>query len=164
MKLRESSPEFSQLKEEWHERAKNARTIEDFEALYNDLLSYAHDYGTIVHATWELMYAAFALIEYSEKGGLSGFQAAFLGWNAIDAFIRSRGSGARILFYDDLLYPQYDRHFCKQLILRKTAEALQAQAKDLLVGHEDVAESIHKRWTEIAEGRFPSFVEVTDEP
>ena len=126
--LNEESGEFQQLKKEWAEKTKNIKTTEELKEFIDKLLDYGHDYGTIVHAMWAAMMAAFYTMNNSGQGGITGFQAGFLGWMAINEFIRNTDNGARIIFYEDFVWRNID--VCKFVIDSDTYEKLQKFAKE----------------------------------
>ena len=155
IKLNEEDPIFFKIRERWEERARAVQTIEDFEALYRDLLEEVqHDYGTVIHATWALMLAAFFLVNHSPQGGFTGFQVSFLGWKGIDEFIRSTRLGARIIWMEDWLYPQMQAR--QQAYPTKSqAKKLQEEAKKNLESGTPMAPEVIAWQQQIAKGDFP---------
>lgn len=86
-------------------------------------------------------------------------------WDFIEDWqYRNNKCGLKIIDYDDMLYPQYDYKFEKQLS-QETFDALQSTAKELL--SEDIAYLVHpkvlKHWKSIAEGNIPFDYSIKEE-
>ena len=128
MVLDEESKDFQNLKKEWAKRVKEIKTTEELKVFIDELLDYGHDYGTIVHAMWAAMMAAFHTMNNSDQGGITSFQAGFLGWKAVDEFIRNTKNGARIIFYEDFVWNP--ENICKFVIDVRTYRQLQKFAEE----------------------------------
>ena len=114
----------------WLEEASLLTTPEQLAAFVKKLTEeYDHDYGTIVKAMQAAMKASFNVMNESKQGGITGFQAGFLGWWAVEEFMSIKAP-ARILEVEQMLYPQYEYKF--NSIDRETFEGLQKKAKQKL--------------------------------
>lgn len=148
--------EESGIQKDWHERAKKM-TLEDLPEFIRELTEdYEHDYGTICHAIAAAAVAAAWSVERTPQGGITGFQAGCIGWE----ILRQWGApeigelGARLLDYDNLLYPQYADKFTA--ISKDTLDAVQKAANDrLAANHEHVADEVVAHWKYLARGGVP---------
>ena len=71
---------------------------------------------------------------------------------------------ARILTYENMLYPQYENKFQK-VISKETWEWLQAEAHKNLEKNIDreISPTIRKHWMDIVDGKVPFGYTVTEE-
>ncbi len=143
------------LIEQWNKEAKGIKTPDELAQFVTKLTTeYEHDYGTIVRAVTAAMLAGFSVVDKSPQGGITGFQAGFIGWDMVKEFMSIQGA-AKILDYDNLLYPQYADKFEKTL----TAEiwgVTQQKAKDNLAeSNEHTNHNVISHWESIAAGELP---------
>ena len=147
------------LEKEWFEQAKK-QTFETLPDFMNHVMNdYIHDYGTVCHAVSACALAAAWAANDSKgaRGGITGFQAAFVMWDFIKQWdYSSNKCGLKIVDYDDMLYPQYDHKFDKT-ISSNTWEALQERAKELLSENENsiVHPDVREHWKSIVNGLVP---------
>lgn len=140
--------------EAWLKEAKQIETPEQLADFTDRLMTdYEHDYGTIIHAIWAAMMAAFYCLEHSDQGGITGFQASCLGRSALQEFMGVNGP-ARVLKFEEMLYPQSAERFAPQLsaeswnwLQEKAAESLQEQT----AAHAQV----RAHWVAICDGQVP---------
>lgn len=158
--LDEESKEFQEVKQEWFKQAKEIKSIEELTGFINHLLNdYVHDYGTVVRAISAMTFATACMGATIE--GITGFQAGFVMWD----FIRwwqypDNKTGMRLLDYDKMLYPQYNKHFSK-IISKATWEKLQEEAKRKLEEGAGV-DKVQKHWQSIIDGVVPFGFEVEE--
>lgn len=148
---------------EWFEEAKHMKA-ENLPAFYKRMThEYNHDYGTACHAVAACALAA-AWAACSEKDtGLSGFQAGFVMWDFIKNWaITGNECGLRLIDYDDMLYPQYEKKFDK-VIDRKTWESIQKKAKEELEKSVYADDKVRLHWRKIANGIVPFGYRVVEE-
>lgn len=145
----------TQFREQFEGRLKTA-TLETLPALLTEMAGFQHDYGSICLACAFAATAAAWAIEHSPSGGITGFQAGAVGWE----FLRQWGSpeigkiGARLLRYDDLLYPQYADKFTA--ISAETMAAAQKLASENLAEKGDYAvPEVVSHWQSVADGQVP---------
>lgn len=142
-----------QYKEFIYKKASEVKTKEDFNKLFDEILEYDHDYGSIVYGCMAAMKGAFNAVNRDERsGGITGFQAGIIGWQCVAEFMHIKGS-ARILDYDDLLFPQYAHKF-EKTISKSIWEETQNKAKENLAkdfGHP----SVRAHWQSIVDGNIP---------
>lgn len=102
-----------ELIKEWYNRAEVIKNEEELSRFVHELIyDYEHDYGTIVHAIVAAMNASFTVINNSDQGGISGFQAAAVAWKLIPSFFGIHSDvPLRLLNYEDMLYPQFENKF-----------------------------------------------------
>ena len=79
----------------------------------------------------------------SEQGGITGFQAGFIGWEMVKQFMSVGDCGLSLRDWENMLYPQYEDSF-EKTIPRKIFEGLQEKAKERLA-KADKDESINGR-------------------
>lgn len=148
--------ESMHLEKEWFQEAKK-QTRDTLGQFIDHLMTdYQHDYGTICHAIAAAALAATYAADNSPQGGITGFQAGFIMWDFIKQWMYPTNTcGLKIVDYDNMLYPQYERHFDKT-IPSHTWELLQAQAKELLKTEaHDAHNEVYKHWQSIANGQVP---------
>lgn len=143
------------LHKDWHDEA-SKQTLETLANFLNKLANdYEHDYGTICHAIAASAIAAAKAMNKSSQGGITGFQAGCVMWEFIRQWMHIDGP-ARLIEYEDMLYPQYREKF-EKIISRETADLLIDKAKELLNKNkkEDVNINIWGHWITIAAGIIP---------
>lgn len=154
--------EEQHLEKEWFKEA-HEQTIESLPKFINHVMNdYDHDYGTICHAISACAIAAAWAANKHEQGGITGFQAGFIMWDCIEQWMFTNNKTAlRIINYDDMLYPQYEKKFDK-VISRETFESIQKAAKDLLDEYKSTPEDrrcahpdVVKHWKSIIDGNVP---------
>lgn len=113
------------------------------------------DYGKIVYAISGCMLAVANYIDRSEVGGITGFQASFIGWEMVRKFLcHNNKTSLKIIDYDNMLYPQYDYAF-EKTINRETWERIQKQARVLLEETNSANPSVIEHWKSIDKGIVP---------
>ncbi len=100
------------LRKAWMERAEGA-TFETLPGLLRDLAGHEHTYSSIVLAVAAAALAAAKVMDRSEHGGITGFQASIVMWEFMRAWMQwpEDGVGRVLLDYDYLLFPQYEDRF-----------------------------------------------------
>lgn len=135
-------------------RAGEVKTTKDLVKFIEEVTTYKHDYGTIVYGCYAAMKAAFNVVNRSPMGGITGFQAGCLGWEAVKEFLSIKGP-AKLVKYDSMLYPQYADHF-EKTIDKETWEHLQKEAKRLTAEEAGVAHpNVKAHWQTILDGVVP---------
>jgi hypothetical protein len=136
----------------WYEEARKvtAETLPAFVAhLLND---YHHDYGTICHAVAAAALAGAMAVEHDPaQGGITGFQAGAVMWEFLRVWDRI-DCPARLVKYEDLLYPQYDERFRE--ISASTWKWAQERAASLLAGG-GAHPAVRAHWESIVGGTVP---------
>lgn len=145
-----------EFKEYIYKKANDIKTKEDLDNLLNEILNSKEiDYGKIVYAMSGAMLGVARFIDRSEIGGITGFQAGFVGWEMVKHFlITTNQTSMSIVDYDTMLYPQCKSRF-KKVISKRTWELLQNRAKTLLEESKDAHPKVIKHWKKIAKGKVP---------
>ena len=144
-----------EYKEYIYAKANEVRTKEELDALLNEVVNDQDlDYGKIVYAMSGCMLAVSHYIDRSEVGGITGFQASFIGWEMVKRFMHESRVGMRIMDYENMLYPQYKNRFEKR-INQTTWACLQERAKKLLEESKDAHPDVIKHWQSIVNGKVP---------
>ena len=154
-----------EYKEYIYEKAKKVKSKKDLDKLLKEVVSCEElDYGKIVYAICACMMATCNYIDKSPVGGITGFQAGFIGWEMIKAYtiISNNDCGMKIVNYGDLLYPQYDNH-SDRVISASTWKALQDKAKKLLEESSGAHPKVIERWKSIVENKVPNGYVVEEE-
>lgn len=147
-------------KEEIETKAKAVKTKEDLDNLLNEITIKDHDYDSIVRACWAAMLGAFNYVNRSPVGGISGFQARFIGCAAIMEFMGiKKDSPVRIVQYDNMLYPQYHEHFDK-IISQETWKYLQEEARKNLEENTSANPRVIQHWQSVVNGKVPFGYEI----
>ena len=139
-----------------YDKADKVKTKEQLDELLKEIVeSKELCYGTIVFAISGAMLATAHYINESEVGGITGFQAGFIGWEMIRKFlVHENKTALKIINYDDLLYPQYKNKF-KKVIDYELWKTIQDEAKILLSTHKDAHPKVIKHWGKIVKGKVP---------
>lgn len=139
-----------------YEKANNVKTKKDLDALLKEVINDKElDYGKIVYAMSACMIATLKYIDRSDVGGITGFQASFVGWEMIREFIiYDNKTSMKIVDYDEMLYPQYEMEFQKT-ISQNTWKSLQKQAEIRLKESPDAHPEVIEHWKSIVEGKVP---------
>ena len=119
------------FKEQAYEIAKSVNTTDELAEFVKFISNTPLDYGTAVYAQCAAMLAAQHVINQSEQGGITGFQAGFIGWEMVKKFMSVGDCGLSIRDWENMLYPQYEDRF-EKTIPRKIFEGLQEKAKERL--------------------------------
>lgn len=147
------------LQKTWYETAKTQiKTPDELATFMKFLLSeYNHDYGTICHAMAACALAAVNVLNASAQGGITGFQAGAVFWEFTKRW-RHLDGPARLLEYENMLYPQYEEKF--NTITPETWKHLQAKAREELTKHAEgksgpVSPAVVEHWRNILAGHPP---------
>lgn len=144
-----------EVQEQLRKERKNIRTFDELiQFLENVKDNYNCGYGEAPRA---IAQAALATAWHlADEFGITGFQAGFVMWDFIrDWQYRNNKCGLKIINYDDMLYPQYDYKFEKELS-QETFDTLQSAAKELLTNKDEyVHPKVLKHWKSIANGNIP---------
>lgn len=158
---RKAITEKDGVHKQWYKDAEKVRTPDELAAFVTRLTTdYAHDYGTICHACAACAIAAAWAVNRSPSGGITGFQAGCIMWEFIRNWM-SKDSPMRLVDFQDMLYPQYERKFQKA-ISGDVWEWLQEQAKEKLGDDRPAAGAVESHWESIADGVVPFGYEVSD--
>lgn len=162
-----TKPKISELeaREKWsYNEISKIESMDDLKNLYEDMMSYEHDYGSIVSAMGAFAAAAAWMMNNDKdgQGGISGFQSGGVMWE----FLRGWGSvhddspGYRLTNYENLLYPQYAEKF--STIPKDILESVQEKAIEYLKEWEDtpedqrcVSSNVLDHWEFLAGGGIP---------
>ncbi len=144
------------------------QSMETLPVFLNHLVNdYEHDYGTIVRAITAGMMATFSAINKSDQGGVSGFQASFIGWSMVDEFLHTGSCGAMLVKFEDMLYPQYEEKFTRNEISKKLWKRLQEEANlklvDAAVSPDMQNTKVVDHWKSIVAGVVPFGYTVKEE-
>lgn len=142
----------AEYKELIYKRVELIENLDQLNGLIKEIMEYDHDYGTIVYGCYAAMKAAFKVVNNSPNGGITGFQASCLGWEATKDFLSIRGP-AKILDYDNLLFPQYEDDFKKTISVETWKHLQDKAAKELKIG--GGSPEVQKHWESIVAGKIP---------
>ena len=148
-----------------YKKASEVKTKKDLMNLLKEVVeSKDLDYGKIVYAICGSMIATCNYINMSPVGGITGFQAGFIGWEMIKNYTITCDNefGMKIINYGDLLYPQYE-HRSDKVISHKTWKALQEEASKLLKEKTFASTYVIQHWKSIVEGKVPFGYKVGEE-
>lgn len=140
-----------------YEKADKIRTKKELEHFITEIVKTKDlDYGKIVYAICGSMIATCNYIDRSPVGGITGFQAGFIGWEMVKEYLirTNNDCGMKIINYGELLYPQYKDRTDK-LISSSTWKALQERASEKLKEVPDAHPKVIKHWKKIVKGKVP---------
>lgn len=149
----------------FYKQAKELRSIGQLAEFLEEITTkYHHDYGTIVHAIAAAAVGAANVVNRSEVGGITGFQASCVEWSFIRHYgVHSEDELLTMIDLGRLLYPQYDDRM-PRTISRDTFEEIMKRAKEKLAEEEGkpaedpckAHPTVRARWELIASGSVPS--------
>lgn len=153
--MKQAITEESGVHKAWIPEA-HKQTVETLPEFLRKLCEdYRHDYGTYVHAAAAAAIGAVAAFDHHpDSGGMTGFQAGCLGWEMIREYMSIRGP-ARLLEYENLIFPQYDYKFEKTITAETWAE-IQKKARQMIAENRTVHPDVLRRWESIVAGELPN--------
>lgn len=141
----------------WYKEA-GAMTAEKLPEFVRKLShDYDHDYGTICHAITAAAIGAAWSVERSPSGGITGFQAGAVMWEFMRHWNSVEGP-ARLLDYNDLLFPQMEHKF--RCISPEIWNGIQEKAKAHLSNRNGAVPAVVAHWQSIADGNIPFGLQV----
>lgn len=162
---KKSITEEDGLQQEWYEDASHITRANLQEFINHIMDDYDHDYGTYCHA---LTAAAIATV-HAYGTELSGFQASIISiLFPRNYFYRDILTGISIRDWDDMLYPQYEQKFQKNISKDMWEGVKQAAQKNLDEKVQDeefggfVSPEVEAHWQSIVEGNVPFGYEVVE--
>jgi hypothetical protein len=143
------------LRASWYAEARK-QTLKRLPAFLEKLAGHKHDYNTICYACGAAAVAATWAIERSPSGGITGFQAGAIMWEFITEWMGEQDKPLRLVKYENMLYPQYEREFDK-IISQETADWLKAEAQKRLNDRADdgAHPAVVAHWRSITAGNLP---------
>lgn len=144
--------------------ASEVKTKEQLDVLLTKVINSKYlDYGKIVYAICACMNATMRYIDYSPVGGITGFQAGFIGWEMVKEYmsVSKKSPGLKIIDYENLLFPQYKDRF-EKVISKDIWDNIQKQAKNYLKESPDAHPNVIKHWQSIVDGKIPFGYKVKD--
>lgn len=153
-----------QFKAKYEPRIREVRYGE-LQGFIDEMFAEALDYGTVCYAIgFAAAAAAWSSNKHPTQGGITGFQSGFVLWEFIQQWDASRigKTGARLLNFDDLLYPQMSHKFTS--ITPSTWEEVQTEAKRLKdeCAGEMVHPAVSAHWQSIIDGTVPFGLTIQD--
>jgi len=94
-------------------------------------------------------------INNHKQGGVTGFQAGAIMWENISNWDSSyKGKPLKLMDFSNMLYPQYDHQFAKEISV-DTWKYLQKEAKKKLVESPTASDKVIAHWKSIGDGVVP---------
>lgn len=120
-------------------------------------------YGEICVALGAIAAAAAKAADRSSRGGITGFQAGAVFWEFMHQWGVFDDGPKKIVCYNDMCYPQYERKFAKT-ITPDTWKAIQEKAAKCQAESKGEAHpNVEAHWASIARGEVPFGYTVTDD-
>jgi hypothetical protein len=158
-----TKPTEKELRELWYTEAEE-QTMATLPAFLKKLTEFEHDYGSICVAIAAAGVGAMYALNKEPQGGITGFQSGAIFWELRSAWLH-KDSPAKILDYEQMLYPQHGSSFNK-VISPDTWKWLREQAREKLKkdrnGEADLADSVRHHMRQIALGNPPFGFRVED--
>jgi len=158
--MNEGTDEFKAWKAE-RKTAAGACTVDTLAEFVRVTMGAEHDYGTVCHAVALCAEAAAWAANACPRGGITGFQAGAVFWEFARSWRGLKGA-ARLIDYDDALYPQcadrFDRTISRRVLTDLAAKATDKLANDGDNAHPDVV----AHWKMLADGGVPFGLTVVD--
>jgi hypothetical protein len=153
MEKPEYNAKIAELKESWYARARTM-TPKELPEFFDALAGYKHDYNTVVYAVAAVAIAAAWAMDKTPNGGITGFQAGAVFWEFYGQWLGEKGKPARIVKFQDMLYPQYEESF-EKTITPETWKWLHGEAQKKLQEQDGASKAVLDHWRSIAEGVVP---------
>lgn len=146
-----------------YEKADQVKTKEDLDRFLTEAMAKKDvGYGEIVIIMSACMLAVSKYVDRSPIGGITGFQASFVGWEMVKEFIERSKVGMSLLNYEKMLYPQYRDMFSKK-IDKDVWKELQKLAKKRLRENPDAHPAVIRHWKKIVDGKIPFGYKIKEE-
>ena len=152
-KIKLNEAEAKDIIAEWNADAKRQTLATLPEFLRHLCEDYDHDYGTIAHAVAAAACAAAWAVHESPVGGITNFQAGAVMWLFMQHWYGVEFP-ARLIKYEDMLYPQYEQRFAKTLDV-EAWNFLQEKAKSRLADPDGMHPTVRAHMQCIADGVVP---------
>ena len=153
----------STSKENLFKEAEKVKTLEDLNVMFSRFSSMCHDYDSIVHASAAIAVAAFNAFNRGPQGGITGFQASFVGWDLVRHFMAGGNkTSLKLVDYDKMLYPQYRENF-EKTIQKEVWEIIQKEAEKGLATETEAHPAVILHWRRIVDGIIPFGYTVKEE-
>lgn len=157
------SSEFK-TKQELQDKRKEIKSFDDLVSFIKDVDDhYNIGYGDAPRA---IAQAALATAWYlSGRFGITGFQSSATLWDFIEDWssVGKKTQCAKIIDYDNMLYPQYEDKFDKS-ITPEAWKRIQEAAENLLENDASHAHpNVVKHWKSIVDGKIPFGFYITEE-
>lgn len=136
-------------------------TLDNFVEVYHEILKNTKGYNDCPISVAKVGLLAMKLME--KDLGITGFQASFALWEVIKEWQYSNNkTGLRLIDYDNMLYPQYQRKF-EKVISKDVWKSLQEAAKENLdslfvdgvFDENSAAPNVVEHWKSIVNGVVP---------
>jgi hypothetical protein len=139
----------------WYEKAREVKDLKELTTFMKEMMEYNHDYGSITDAFVASAIASMWCMDRSPNGGITGFQAGWIGMQFVTKWMSIEGPWRRTE-YRNMLFPQYEDRFQKT-ITPDTMKWLQDEAKKKLAEDKDdeIRDELSAHWTKLAEGIPP---------
>lgn len=147
---------------EWYERARKM-TLDELPAFIDEMAASGRDYNTAAEATGAAAVAtAWAM---GNRMGLTGFQGGWVMWQFMKHWNGvGKRAPARLLDYENLLYPQYADTF--EAIPRDVWEWAQDEARKKIAEQDEkqhpMSDRVYAHWKSVAAGRVPFGLKVVE--
>ena len=150
------------LRDSWYKQAEK-QTLETLPAFMEMLAEFQHDYNTAPYAITAAALGASWAMDKTPHCGITGFQAGCIMWEYIQNWgLSYKNKPLRMINYDEMLYPQYQRHF-EKVITEDTWNYLQYQANKHLKECDCACDEVKEHWKSIIDGKVPFGYTVRDE-
>ena len=152
-----------EFKEQAYEIAKSVNTTDELAEFINFISNTPLDYETVVYAQCAAMLAAQHVMNEGEQGGITGFQAGFIGWEMVKQFMSVGDCGLTLIDWENMLFPQYKERF-EKTISREIFKGLQKKARKSLAeadkqertyGYSTIHPEVRKHMESIVNGVVP---------
>ncbi len=148
------------VRKEAYEIANAVKSPEQLQAAFDKILDLPSGYGEVVVQLSALMIATFRAYD-ARMGGITGFQAGFIGWEMVKEFLSVKnGEPCKLMPASKMLYPQYESAYKE--ISADTFKYLQEEARRLIAKDSEYADpKVFDHWVSIVEGKPPFGLTVT---
>ena len=145
------------IKSELYTKVKETKTIEDFNKLFNEMsksIDIEKEEDAREKITAVILAAGHVMIQKFAKCVDTRDKAGQIMWNFIRHWLPEFAfSPLRIIIYEDMLYPQFEKNF--KTITPDVANWVKKQAQALLESRKDVSPELKSHWQSIVDGKLP---------
>lgn len=143
----------NEFREKFYKKAEDVKSMDGLKILFDEIMSEELDYGTVVLAGSAMMIASFNVVNRSNQGGMTGFQASFVAHEMIKQFMNILPP-YQVLDFNKMLFPQYRDDF-ENTISYDTWDHLQTKAKEYIANVKEPNENVLGHWQSILKGVIP---------
>lgn len=153
------------IKSELYAEVKKVKSIDDFVKMYEKMsksIDLKNEEDAREKMTAVILSAGHLMVQQFSACVDTRDKAGAIMWNFIRHWLPEFAfSPLRIIIYEDMLYPQFEKNF--KTVTPEVISWIQQQAKNLLESKKDVSPELKAHWQSIVDGQIPYGIMLEDE-